>query len=41
MSIHGGEIDEKLKISMYQSSDESDAIGDFMNRDDTHETLRD
>ncbi len=40
MSIHGGEVDEKLKISLYESSDESDAILEFKERQDVHESTQ-
>ncbi|CDW74060.1 UNKNOWN [Stylonychia lemnae] len=38
ISIHGGQIDERLKFSRYQSSEDSDAVQDFVDRLDVHES---
>ena len=38
ISIHGGQIDEKIQISRYQSSEDSDAVKDFRDRLDIHES---
>ena len=40
VSIKGGEVDERLQISRYESSEESDAVEEFKQRADVHESLQ-
>eukprot|EP00347_Sterkiella_histriomuscorum_P016045 403354699 len=38
ISIHGGQIDEQIRFSRYQSSEESDVVQEFRDRQDVHES---